>query len=116
MASVSETKLLCARFCAADTTTLCQPCSLMGHNQTRWTPPPFSYTTIICLMHSYCSLTSIFDHFNGGVCQCIIPHMPFVRAYCIIATVLLSTAHSPLHLLNLTALPPYSAVLSGLLY
>jgi hypothetical protein len=39
-----------------------------------------------------------------------------VSAYLMVATVLLSTAHSPLHLLELTALPTYSAVPSRLLY
>ena len=36
-----------------------------------------------------------------------------VSAYLIVATVLLSTAHSLLHLLELTALPTYSAVSYG---
>jgi hypothetical protein len=54
-------------------TVLCPPFRLtVGHFGAPWTPPFSYYSTFICQMHSYFSLTSLFDRVNGGVCQCII--------------------------------------------
>ena len=64
--SIPETKSV---FSAA-ITILCRPCRLQSNFRAPWTPP-FSYVNFICLMHSYCSFTSLLDPVNGGVCQCI---------------------------------------------